>query len=100
MWRPIEEGTSPVLDLRALLALPDWIHALRVFGDAGDASRLGSLVESAGDQAGRAMARELRQISEAREAGLPLELGQTALSFRVNRRKSFKKALEAQVPLQ
>src|SRR5690606_2086932 len=34
LWRPLDQGTSPFLDLRALLVLPDWIHALRVFGDA------------------------------------------------------------------
>jgi hypothetical protein len=96
MWRPIEEGSSPFLDLRALLALPEWIHALRVFDDVGDASHLGRLIESDGDQAARAMAKELRQISEAREAGLPLELGQTSATFRANREKLFKKALRAQ----
>jgi hypothetical protein len=96
LWQPIEEGPSPFLDLRTLLVLPEWIHALRVFGDAGDASRLGRLIESDGDQAGQAMARELRQISEAREAGLPLELGQTSASFRAERKKPFKKALGAQ----
>jgi len=96
LWRPLEEGPSPFLDLRALLVLPEWIHALRVFGDAGDASRLGRLIESDGDQAARAMARELRQISEAREAGLPLELGQTSASFREARKRPFKRALGAQ----
>jgi hypothetical protein len=96
IWRPIEEGSSPFLDLRALLALPEWIYALRVFGDAGDASHLGRLIESDGDQAARAMAKELRHISEAREAGLPLELGQTSATFRANREKLFKKALRAQ----
>jgi hypothetical protein len=65
LWRPIEEGPSAFLDLRALLMLPDWIHALRVFGDAGDASGLGRLFKSDGDQVSRAMARELRQISDA-----------------------------------
>ncbi len=96
LWRPIEEGSSPFLDLRALLVLPEWIHALRVFGDTGDASRLGRLIESDGDQTARAMAKELRQISEARAAGLPLELGQTSASFRAERKKPFKKALGAQ----
>jgi hypothetical protein len=96
LWRPVDEGTSPFLDLRALLVLPEWIHALRVFGDAGDASGLARLVERGGDQAARAMAKELRRISEAREAGLPLELGQTSASFRAERRKPFKKALAAQ----
>jgi hypothetical protein len=93
--RPLDQGPSPFLDLRALLVLPEWIHALRVFGDAGDASNLARLIEGGGDQAARAMAKELRQISEAREAGLPLELGQTSASFRAERKKPFKKALGA-----
>lgn len=95
LWRPLDQGTSPFLDLRALLVLPDWIHALRVFGDAGDASSLAKLIEDGGDHAARAVAKELREISEAREAGLPLELGQTSANFRATRRKPFKKALAA-----
>lgn len=64
LWRPIDQGPSPFLDLRPLLVLPEWIHALRVFADAGDASGLGRLIETDGDQAARGMAKELRQISE------------------------------------
>jgi hypothetical protein len=96
LWRPVDRGTSPFLDLTARLVLPDWIHALRVFGDAGDASGLARLIKDGDDQAARAMAKELREISEAREAGLPLELGQTSSSFRAARKKPFKKALAAQ----
>ena len=45
LWRPVDEGTSPFLDLGALLVLPEWMHALRMFGDAGDASGLARLIE-------------------------------------------------------
>lgn len=96
LWRPLEEGTSPFLDLRALLVLPEWIHALRMFGDAGDAAGLAGLIERGGDQVARAMSKELRQISEARKAGLPLELGQASARFRAERKKPFKQALNAQ----
>lgn len=95
LWRPLDEGASPFLDLRALLVLPEWVHALRIFGDSGDASGLAGLLEGDGDQAARAMAKELRHISGAREAGLPLELGQTSASFRAEHRKPFMKALGA-----
>ena len=85
-----------LLDIRPLLVLPEWIYALRVFGEAGDASRLAGLVERGGDQVARAMATELRQISEAHEGGLPIELGQTSSKFRAERSKPFKKTLRAQ----
>ncbi|HZP40986.1 MAG TPA: TM1812 family CRISPR-associated protein [Candidatus Binatia bacterium] len=88
-------STSPFLDLRALLVLPDWIYALRVFGDAGDASGLARLIDDGGDQVARALAKELGEISEAREAGLPLELGQASARFRAERRKPFRKAIAA-----
>jgi hypothetical protein len=95
LWRPLDQGESPFLDLRALLVLPEWSHAIRVFSDAGDASALASFIERDGDRAVRDIAKELRQISEAREAGLPLELGQTSARFRSERRKPFMKALGA-----
>ncbi len=95
LWRSIEEGTSPFLDLQPLLELPEWIHALRVFDESGDASRLASLVEAAAGPGARDTAKELRHISEARAAGLPLELGQLSAAFRANRKKPFKEALAA-----
>lgn len=95
LWRPIDEGASPFLDLRSLLVLPEWIHALRVFDEAGDASQLARLIVSDHDQTARTMAKELQQISEARETGLPLELGQGSASFHAERKKPFKKVVRA-----
>jgi CRISPR-associated DxTHG motif protein len=94
LWRPVEKGPSPFLDLRPLLELPDWIHALRAFDESGDASQLAALVEAASNQSARDTASTLRHISEARSAGLPLELGQLSTSFRGNRKKPFREALK------
>lgn len=96
LWRPLDQGTSPFLDLHALLILPEWIHALRMFSDAGDATGLAKLVERDGDQPSNGMSKELREVSEAREAGLPLELGQTSARFRSQRKKPFLRALKQQ----
>ncbi len=93
LWKPIEQGTSEFLDLRALLDLPKWIYALRVFEDAGDASAFAGLLHDRHARPANDIARELRYISEAREAGLPLELGRLSAEFRISRKKSFKEAL-------
>lgn len=91
----VDAETGRFIDLKPLLDLPEWIYALRVFGDAGDASGLARLVERAGGQVGPAIAKALREISEMREAGLPLELGHTSTRF-LERRKPFAREVKAQ----
>jgi hypothetical protein len=91
-----DKDAGRLLDIRPLLVLPEWIYALRVFGESGDASSLARLVERGGDQVARTMATELLAVSRAQESGLPIELGQTSSKFRAERRKPFKKTLQAQ----
>jgi CRISPR-associated DxTHG motif protein len=72
---------SPFIDLGPVLSQMEWIHALRIFRDAGDARPLARRIEATGRQDARTIARELEEISEARETGLPLELGRACRSF-------------------
>ena len=61
------------LDLRPLLILPDWIHALRVLNETGSAE---PMAESLPDAPGcESLKRDLSRLSEAYLSGLPLELG-------------------------
>ncbi len=95
-------AVSPFVDLRPLLDLFEWIHALRTFNESADASQLARLIETDGTQQARrisAQARristQLREISRARMAGLPLELGLLSASFLAARENSFRKVLKA-----
>ena len=65
--------TVRFLDLRPLLILPDWIHALRVFRETGSAEQMAtSLPDTAKCESFR---RDLSRMSQAFLSGLPLELG-------------------------
>ena len=88
------DGSSPFLDLRPMLELQEWIHALRVFAEAGDATGLAELIDDGerGQEPAK-MAGALRTIAEAREAGLPLELRRESARFCTTSRKPFAKAL-------
>jgi len=89
LYRPGED--SLLLDLRELLDLPEWIHGVRLFAQAGDASRLCKLIDGGGGPA-RDTAAELKRVANAREAGLPVELAQASAQFRRDRRRPFVKA--------
>ena len=100
----LQEGESPFFDLRPLLELPHWIHAIQVLRDTGsalplaDALHAGAETNAARDIASRLEARDsllrskkpdklpskdssvrdLLLLSEAHLSGLPLELGYRA----------------------
>jgi CRISPR-associated DxTHG motif protein len=85
----LQEGESPFLDLRPLLELPRWIHALQVLRDTGSALPLAeSLQAGLNDKTATTIARELRQISECYLSALPLELGCQVGQFRSQRLKA------------
>lgn len=89
------DAPSPFLDLRPLLALPRWFHVLEVLRETGSALPMANALEGeAQGQATRAVARELSQISEGYLSGLPLELGQQALRFCLQRLKPLKRILD------
>src|SRR5262249_18531790 len=73
----------PIVDLRPLLELPEWFHALRVFRETGSTGPLARLIGiDSGKSAGCAdvdrIVRSLEELSFAYEAGMPLELADAA----------------------
>lgn len=93
---------SPFLDLRPLLELPRWMHALQVLADTGSALPMAAALEVRdGPQEAATMARELRAISQGYLSGLPLELGRQVTLFRAQRLKGLRKLLRErhQLPL-
>ena len=71
------DAPSPFLDLRPLLELPRWVHALEVLGETGSALPMAELLgaDSQAAPLARDISRDLRRLSEAYLSGLPLELG-------------------------
>ena len=88
------DAPSPFLDLRPLLELPRWVHALEVLHDTGSALPMARiLVDGQTGQRVQDNARDLRYLSEAYLSGLPLELGWQAWSVRQSRCKPLKRLL-------
>jgi len=93
---------SPFLDLRPLLELPRWIHALEVLRDTGSTLPMAKILLAGPDgQSARDNAGHLRRLSEGYLAGLPLELGWQAWNVRHQRRKPLQRLLrrDHQLPL-
>ena len=96
---PRENAPSPFLDLRPLLDLPRWIHALQVVRETGSTLPLAEVIHP-GSRGGTAtarnakdIARDLSAMSEAYLSGLPLELGRLAHDVHARRLKALKKLL-------
>jgi CRISPR-associated DxTHG motif protein len=88
--------TSAFLDLRPLVELPSWFHALRVLADTGSASVMADVVAaSAGTDAGQVGA-ALRALSEAYGWGLPVEHGYLARRFLTEHVESLREVLRAE----
>lgn len=96
-----EKAPSPFLDLRPLLALPRWVHALEVLRETGSTQPMARILEGGpSSQVARDNARDLGHLSEAYLSGLPLELGRQAYHFRRQRLKPLRKLLvEHRLPL-
>ena len=69
------DRSSPFLDLRPLLELPSWIHALRVLRETGSALPMAEMLR---DGTRNSLASDLSRLSEAYLSGLPIELGRQA----------------------
>jgi CRISPR-associated Csx2 family protein len=84
------DGASPFLDLRPLLELPRWTHALKVLGDTGSAMPMARAIrgeplidETPPElQTRQQLADGLERFSEGYLSGLPLELGRQSQLFR------------------
>ena len=79
LLRPNE--VSPFLDLRPLLQLPRWIHALEVLGETGSFSPLANALKDEPANQTAQIASGLTKLSESFLSGLPLELGRHANLF-------------------
>ena len=67
---------SQFLDLRPLLDLPRWVHALEVLRDTGSTLPMATTLRDGPDsQPARDSARDLTALSEAYLSSLPLEFG-------------------------
>ncbi|MCY3819221.1 MAG: TM1812 family CRISPR-associated protein [Gammaproteobacteria bacterium] len=95
-----ETGPSPFLDLRPLLELPRWIHALQVLRETGSALPMARIVsrDASSGNAARDIARDLSGLSESYLAGLPLEAGRYASDVKI-RNRSMRKLLGDRLPL-
>ena len=91
----LRDGLSPFLDLRPLLDLHRWLHALEVLRDTGSTLPIAKAI---GDGPPAPFAtkieRDLSQLSEAYLSGLPLELGRQAHRIRKQSLKPLKSRLE------
>ena len=91
----LQDGLSPFLDLRPLLDLPRWLHALEVLRDTGSTAPMARIIsDGPRDSFAKKIERELSQLSDAYLSGLPLELGRQAHGIREQSRKPLKKRLE------
>lgn len=86
-----QDRPSPFLDLRPLLSLPNWIHALRVLSETGSAIPMANLLT--GPKARDPLVHGLSNLSEALLSGLPIELGMQAHKVRNEHLKALKRAL-------
>ena len=88
------DQVSPFLDLRPLLALPRWFHALQVLRETGSASPIAALLgDGPQSPSARSISRDLSLISEAYLSGLPIELGQQVRRFCEQKPKPLEKLL-------
>lgn len=87
---------SVFFDLRPLVELPQWFHALRVLNDTGSAQAIAELVAASGGPGSCQVARGLRALSEAYSWGLPIELGHLAGEFLTAQTEPLRRLLRAQ----
>ena len=98
----LRDGVSPFLDLRPLLNLPRWLHALEVLRDTGSTLPMARSLEcNPGNVSAQHVARELARLSNAYLSGLPLELGRQACRVGEQSLKPLKRFLarDHQLPL-
>lgn len=88
--------TSPFLDLRPLVELPQWFHAVRMLKDTGSAHAIAELVSESAEGSASRVGPMLRSLSEAYGWGLPLELGYLARHFLAEQVDPLRDVLHAQ----
>ena len=85
---------SPFLDLRPLLDLPRWVHALEVLRETGSTLPIANLLSDGPDsEPARDNVRDLTALSGTYLSGLPLELGWQVRNFLKFRPKPLRRLL-------
>ncbi len=86
---------SPFLDLRPLLELPRWVHALVTLRETGSTAPMAEAIRDGSQSpAAQKVERELLRLSEGYLSGLPLELGRQAHLVREQSLKPLRKVLQ------
>jgi len=94
------QPNTPFLDLRPLLELPRWIHAIDVFRDTGSAQPIAKILQSTrNDNISRRLSCALSRISQAFLSGLPIELGREARVFVDQLQRPLRQQLDRTLPL-
>src|SRR5690606_36047284 len=88
--------TSPFLDLRPLVDLPSWFHALRVLAETGSASVMAKLVADSAAKDAEQVGAAMHTLSETYGWGLPVEHGYLARRFLTENIESFREVLHAE----
>ncbi|HJK92010.1 MAG TPA: TM1812 family CRISPR-associated protein [Polyangiaceae bacterium LLY-WYZ-15_(1-7)] len=95
-----DRRTSRFFDLRPLLELPRWVHALETLDQTGSAKPLSTLLREDPHQSAQRISQELDQLSAAYLSALPLELGRSGHELLCQYRKPLGKHLRGlRVPL-
>ena len=94
----------PIVDLRSLLELPEWFHAVRVFRETGSTGPLAGLMRGLRGQSPRdpevdGIVISLEKMSLTYEAGLPVELAYAAEQVAVTFATGLPTTAATQIPL-
>lgn len=87
---------SPFFDLRPLVELPGWFHAVRVLKDTGSAHVIAELVSRSDADTSKQVGPALRALAEAYGSALPIELGYLARRFLAEQSEPLTQVLQAQ----
>ncbi len=96
------EEPRPIVDLRPLLELPEWFHAVRVFRETGSTGPLaGRMRVLRGESMGDAdtIIASLEKLAFTYEAGLPVELAYVAAQVASSFAKGLPSNATTQIPL-
>lgn len=99
---PESKEPRPIVDLRPLLELPEWFHAVRVFRETGSTGPLACLMrglqgESVGDT--DTIIASLEKLAFTYEAGLPIELAYVAAQVASSFVEGLPSTATSQIPL-
>jgi hypothetical protein len=94
----------PILDLRPLLELPEWFHAVRVFRETGSTGPLTGLMRGRREESPQSVEADaivtlLEKMSFTYEAGLPVELAYAAEQVASSFAKGLPSTATTQIPL-